>query len=198
MSRKEEIVKDLNYLCSHNSQISKKTSRKILESISWEWTENRDGDGNYAVKGNGYFGVAYWSQKALEAVYEDLSSFKKKKGIKIRSLVTHEHVILKTLFVNYVMEQIKQNGSVTFDKDSISNTMLVGCIITKDEDAILNKLYKKDMPKGDFPVSPQNVWDRYKQANDWCKENHYEEIIVYQVDWEMKNKKLIKDLRKIL
>lgn len=191
MSRKDEIIHDLNYLCSSDCQISEKTTRKILESISWEWTENRDGDGCFTKNSDGYLGCTYWSQKALEAVYEDLSCFKKKKGIKIRSVVTHEHVIPKTLFVKYVMEQIKQKHSITFDKQSIDNTMLIGCIITKDEDAILNKVYKAEMPNGVFPVDPKNIWDRYKRANEWCKNNNRDEIIVYHITWVMNGKKIV-------
>lgn len=89
------------------------------------------------------------------------------------------------------MEQIKQEHSMTFDKQSIDNTMLLGCIVTKDEDAILNKLYKKEMPNDVFPVDTENVWDRYKQANRWRKDNHHDKIIVYHVDWQMKGKKIV-------
>ena len=89
------------------------------------------------------------------------------------------------------MEQIKQKHSITFDKQSIDNTMLIGCIITKDEDAILNKVYKAEMPNGVFPVDPKNIWDRYKRANEWCKNNNRDEIIVYHITWVMNGKKIV-------
>ena len=112
MSRKDEIINDLKYLCREDSQISQTTAHKIFEAISWEWTENRDGDGKSSCKGNGYYGCEYWSESAIKTVYKVKDIEEAKGQIQsndIRSLVTHEHVIPKNLFITY-MDTLHKRG----------------------------------------------------------------------------------------
>lgn len=193
MSRKDEMVCELNYLCSRDSIISKRTTEEILKLISWKWTENRDLDGLSSEEvGNGYYGCTYWSRKALEAVYEDFPDLKKRKKISDAQLrkfiVTHEHVIPKRLFVNYVMKCIDDRKPITFDKESIDSTMLIGCIVTKDEAKILDSKelgIQRNMPPNiisTFPIAVDEVWSRYQLVNN--NVNDEDKITVYKVTWK--------------
>lgn len=223
MSRKEEIVKDLNYLCSHNSQISKKTSRKILESISWEWTENRCGNRD-VPKGNGYYGCKYWSKSALKKVYEveDVNETKGKiHSNDIRSIVTHEHVIPKNLFVTYIESLLNSGEEIT---QEFLEERLIACIVTKEEAKALDcknfanvqKFMPEDLKDITFDkLNINDVWKRYEYLNktapkrpcekcakkcdkyEQCRK--FESIEVYEIIWNWDNKKpVIKELTQIL
>lgn len=209
MARKDDIVRDLNNICSGESKISAVTAHKIFEAISWEWTENRDVNGNFPKSGNGYFGCTYWSKKALDAVFDENS--KRRKNINLRKTVTHEHVVPKNLFIKYFDQLFEERTCCNFTVKDIDK-MLVGCIVTKAEAKALGcKRFanvERKMPEGIAfpPITNDDVWSRYNLVNNLIKDepcktctsrcekydecSMLEKIEVYEVVWEKSKKKL--------
>lgn len=182
-NHREQLVRDMIYVCLLPN-LSEKNRREFINvSVAWSYTDRYITDINRSAK---YKGCPFWSEKALERLENDGSW--KKDGEKDKGL-RHEHVVPRKIFVeamlyhfNEVRKEIKDDGSNLeeianreFIKiNGIMNELLIGCVVTDDEakkldkDDMPNIAYKNGKPENDWlKFSEINyVWARYKKAKD--------------------------------
>lgn len=144
----DEIYSDFCVVCKGHI-ISKQAVHDMASLVSWELTEL-----------NGKFeGCKYWTKKALE-VYKNSKSKPKKDWQKE---LIHEHVIPRKFLIDYIMS--------CYDKESEPEKkyfdLVIACVVTKEENNVLNKKYKSLMP-GDIKdiedITEINRWERYIQS----------------------------------
>lgn len=124
----------------------------ILNHIMWAWTE-------YNGK---YKGCTWWSEKAYEQ-FLDTSSY---KGLR------HDHIVPRKELKEEIIKIVEEK--CTFEElYEFLNTYLIGCVITHDEDKVINSIGLRDTLGSE--LTTDNKWNRYKQANikvktiDWSK-----------------------------
>lgn len=120
------------------------TKFAVLREVVWVWTE-------YLGK---YNGCIYWSDAAVRR-------FKREHS---RKRLRHEHVVPKKFVIDMLFDL--QKPSVETIR-AMLDKFLIGVVVTKEEDALLNVKYSKAMPK-EFSdkKSPlfQDPWLRYREC----------------------------------
>lgn len=150
---KEQLIDDVfNILMVDKLSVGAKHA--VIFEATWLWTEH---DGKYT-------GCAHWSKKALDYVHEP----EKVKG----NILIHDHVVPRNLIIKRLLfgEPMSRNGLHDF-----LDANLVGGILLKEENGILNKLgLQRKMPNGwEFG---DRIWARYKMAD----------FEIYRVEWNGK------------
>lgn len=138
---KDQIVRDVAVVL--NSPLTYGTKCAVLLDVGWVWTEFH----------GKYEGCPYWSERALE-------QFEANAKTKLR----HEHAVPKSVIIAMLVEI----DSPTHDQvRDICERLLIGVVVTREEDNLLNREFKKTMPPEFFdPQSADyhNPWLRYKRC----------------------------------
>ena len=139
---KDEIVRDLVSVLS--ASLSYGTKWAVMKDVAWVWTEFH----------GKYKGCQYWTKTAL-ALHQ------REPKAKLR----HEHVVPKVV----VMKMLSDLKSPTSEQvREICERFLIGVVVTREEDALLNVEYRQSMPDEFFDsASPSYLdpWLRYKKCN---------------------------------
>lgn len=153
ISHKERLIKDMLSVCSLSSDELSDASRMefIDKAISWHYTDRDECGRTAKIKG-----CPYWTEAALERF---LSGQEKHRDGDYR----HEHIIPRIIFKEAIFNGLFKNYTTNELKD-IFDRNLIGCVVTQDEDSLLNE-YKSSMPgdesEKDF-FSIADPWARYK------------------------------------
>lgn len=138
---KDRMIEDV--LWTLNSPLSYGAKYGVLYQVTWEWSE---------IHGK-YLGCPYWSKLAL-------MWYASKKTLKE---LRHEHVVPKKVVIDMLFKLSQLTaGSVK----EICERLLIGVVLTKVEDEILNVEFGSSMPPEFFDeASPgfNDVWLRYRR-----------------------------------
>lgn len=124
------------------SSMSMPGKLSVLNSACWNWTGL---DGKYE-------GCPYWTPAALEAF-----AVAGARGLR------HEHAVPRRVFHRLVFALQHPTAEATFE---LCDRMLLGVVVTLDEDRVLNAGLRQRMPpEFDDPSSPEfrDPWLRYKR-----------------------------------
>lgn len=170
ISYKDRLIKDMLSVCSLSSDELSDASRMefIDKAISWHYTDRDEYGRTAKIKG-----CPYWTKAALERF---LSGQEKHRDGDYR----HEHIIPRIIFKEAIFNGLFKNYTPDELKD-IFDRNLIGCVVTHDEDSLLNK-YKSSMPgdesgKDFFSIS--DPWARYKAVGI---------TEIYKVTWKKTDK----------
>jgi hypothetical protein len=137
---KDEIVRDVTFVL--NSPLSYGTKWAVLRDVAWVWTE-------FYGK---YKGCPYWTKTALM-----------QHRVNPKADFRHEHAVPKAV----VMKMLLDLSAPTPEQvREICERLLVGVVVTREEDNDLNMKYGRSMPAEFFnPASPsyRDPWLRYKR-----------------------------------
>ena len=119
---KQESAHDVVYTLA--SPMHYRTKRKVLDHVAWNWTVH---DGKYE-------GCRLWTPAAIE-------HFKQhgRKGLR------HEHAVPRTLIIEALFAMDNPTQDAVFE---LLDRLAVGVVVTKDEQATLDKDYQTTMPAG--------------------------------------------------
>ena len=177
---KRKMISDIITICQLSEcKLSKEGKHAILKDFSWRYAEMRDlNDFNNVAQGEEQpnkktkkLGNKYWSEKALEQY---------KKGCCDKNLC-FDHIVPKRIFIELF---IKGGEEVLKDKNesdirNILDKILVGCVITNDENDDLQKNgLRQKMPMNideNLDNICQHRWGRYLDRG----------IIPKEVKWEL-------------
>ena len=137
---KEEMVDDI--LIVRGAALSYAARYDVLHGITWQWSEF---DGKYR-------GVAHWSDAALDRYIQHDGST---DGLR------HEHIVPRSVVIAELMSGTGGHEAVR----SYLDTHLLGAIVTESEMARLDRVYRRQMPKGYYGEGDPlhgDVWARYK------------------------------------
>lgn len=152
---KDQMIEDVFWTLK--SPLSYGAKYSVLHQVTWEWTE---------IHGK-YLGCPYWSKLAL-------IWYASKKTLKE---LRHEHVVPKKVVINMLFNL----GEPTTDSvGDICHRYLIGMVLTKVEDEILNVEHGSSMPPEFFnETSPgfRDVWLRYKRHPTI-------EVVEYEPGWK--------------
>lgn len=140
---KEQIVCDIVHVL--NAEVAYGTKYAVLKDASWVWTEFH----------GKYNGCKWWSKKALRL---------KKQDPKTR-LLRHEHAVPRK--VVFAMLCKLRNPSVK-SVGRICNKFLIGVVVTKEEESLLNRRFNCTMPE-DFGNSKSKDYRKPWLRYDRCK-----------------------------
>lgn len=149
----DQLADDVYYVLNSDS-LSIGAKHAVIFETTWLWTE---ADGKYT-------GCKYWSEKAVTHLHE---------SEKVKSkILRHDHVIPR----NYILKRLLYGDPMSKQEiHAFLQTNLIGCIVLKEEDDLLNDSgFQKDMPK-DWSFG-DDVWTRYRATG----------IKVCQIVWEKK------------
>lgn len=177
--KKKDLINDLILINKTEFPLSREGRRALLEYISWVYSERTDitqMDEEYDFeneeqnKKTKIIGNKYWSKSAINK-YEKTKESKE---------FIFEHIVPKKIFIDYILDNPTFfNGMRYQEIKKLLDKILVGCVITKEEDQKLkaNGL-KQKMPKDrtDILEIAKNPWARYKEC----------EIEVFEIKWENK------------
>lgn len=159
----------------NEKKITEDTFIKMFKLIySWRWTEQRILK-NGAVKNGKYRGCLYWSEAALKKAY-GWDNIPDSYGIKQKiseDWLVHEHIVPRKVCLDYLL-----NAENPFEDDNLFNQMqncLVGCVITRGQDKVLNK-FRDNMPSDTDFMKIINPWERYQVVGIYDS--------IYKCDWE--------------
>ena len=172
--KKNKMIKDIQFLCS-NCQLSDTGKYAILDDITWRYSERTDiGNMGKTYDWNNenpnsttkILGNKYWSENALREL-KKLSSNNEftNSSINKKLNVIFEHIVPRKIFIEYIINN--GNQLTILSKDELKNLLdnvLIGCIITKDEDKKLNAdKVNQRMPNGETDLNKisHNPWARY-------------------------------------
>jgi hypothetical protein len=149
------LIKDnVTTLGMKNWLISKEMQKNSIHLITYKWTE---------AYGK-YEGNSFWSLKALQH-YDNKSK---------RSEIIHEHIVPRKVIKDKLIER-KESMDFDYLKDFFKN-VLVGAIITKEEDKSLNNFsLRQKFP--DLEHVEENPWARYKVHNQKVYEDNIDSNI---------------------
>ncbi|QMV44263.1 hypothetical protein [Cohnella cholangitidis] len=149
----EQLADDVFHILQSES-LSIGAKHAVVFEVTWLWTE---AEGKYT-------GCKFWSKQALEHI-------DKPQGVKSK-ILRHDHVVPRNYIVKRLLfgELMSRQEVYKFLNDN-----LIGCIVTKEEDDLLNENgYQREMPKGwSFGG---DVWARYKATD----------IEIHQISWNKK------------
>lgn len=137
---KDEMVRDI--LTIRDAALSYAARYDMLHGITWQWSEF---EGKYR-------GVAHWSDDALDLY---LQSDGNTDGLR------HEHIVPRSVVIAELMGGSGDHEAVRSYLDS----HLLGAIVTEGEMARLDRVYRKQMPRGyhrEGDPLHRDVWARYK------------------------------------
>ena len=172
--KKGTMVNDVKELCSA-CNLSKESKRAILKDIAFRYAERSDilrvneeyhpelENTNVNTK---KIGNKYWSKKAVEQYFKTWS---------VKGLI-FDHIVPKKNFIDYVIGKPQDILNIP-DLKEFLDKVLVGCVITKEEDELFNKKgLRQKMPERigtDLIKNSKEPWARYKDAG----------IIVCELSW---------------
>lgn len=179
--KKKDLINDLILINKTEFPLSREGRRALLEYTSWVYSERTDitqKDEEYDFeneeqnKKTKIIGNKYWSKSAINK-YEKTKESKE---------FIFEHIVPKKIFIDYILDNPTfLNGMGYQEIKKLLDKILVGCVITKEEDQKLkaNGL-KQKMPKDITNISEiaKNPWARYIECG----------IEVFEIKWE--NKKI--------
>lgn len=174
---KEKLIDDMLTILFETKGITSYSRNHIIDMYCWLLTERVYSSNDGKTKNVKYAGCNYWSEEAIRK-YRENSSANKYKGLK------HEHVVPRRLFRKYLYDLIDEYGEKCPDKEQKTkineqiNNCFIGCVVTFDEAAEIDKLYKDSFPDGIESLSniqKENMWKRYKDIGD---------IKIKEVEWE--------------
>lgn len=166
---RDDLINDIIKLIElrKTKELSYAAFEAIINTYSWYLTERQD-DANGKSQFAKWKGCPYWTEAALEL-------FNNNKITDFGKVFRHEHVVPKNMFKSFIENLIKDEISYTDAEDKLRDkigSMLIGCVVTLDEDKRLNEKYRTTMPNNDI----SNPWERYKYCG----------ISVRKVTWERK------------
>lgn len=147
---KEEMVKTIITLhrLHEESLIPAATSYIFLDHILWAWTEF---EGKYE-------GCLWWSDAAY-SLYKSRVGLPKSKR---EAGLTHEHVVPKEVIRKSIFKLL-DDGCAEGELYKFMETHLIGCIVTKEEDNLLNEAgFRKSLG---VPLTAKSTWNRYDTLN---------------------------------
>ena len=176
--KKVTMVNDVKLLCSA-CNLSKESKRAILKDIAFRYAERSDilrvneeyhpelENANVNTK---KIGNKYWSEKALNQYLKNKDSKDSVKGL------IFDHIVPKKNFVDHVIGKPQDILNIP-DLKEFLDKVLVGCVITKEEDELFNKKgLRQKMPEKigtDLIKNATDPWARYKEAG----------IVVCELSW---------------
>ncbi len=131
---KNELCDDIAFTL--NSSLHYGTKYAVLSEATWVWTE---------FEGK-YDGCQYWSKAALEF-----------RGNP--KMLVHEHVMPKKLVIELLL---KMSSPTTSSVYQLLDSYCKGAVITRAEDAALNRLGLRSKMPPDW--DEKDLWARYKVA----------------------------------
>ena len=147
---KGNINKDVAKLFSiiRKENINIQMYKRLYNLLLWCSTECSD---EMSWSRNKHYGQRYWSKKALELLI-------KNKGETKNVGLVHEHAVPKSLLIEKI-----NNCKTEVEKEKLLNAYCKAVIITKDEDAKLNKKFKSKMPYDNWKKK-QFLFSRYTES----------------------------------
>lgn len=143
---KDEIVADIAFILT--APVAYGTKYAVLFQATWVWTE---------MAGK-YEGCPYWT----DAAFGWYCATRKAKSR--RRFLRHEHAVPRKVVIQMLTDL--ESPSVESVR-RICESFLIGVVVTKLEDDILNLQYKSAMPQGFYDQTGpefEDPWLRYKQA----------------------------------
>ena len=138
------MVSDVVFvLNTADDQLSYAAKYSVLKQATWAWTE-------YNGK---YEGCEYWSVKDKQEYKENPKAEKR-----------HEHIVPKQIVIKKLMKLENPTSDIV---KKMMERLLLGVVVTLEEDKALNKKYRRKMPpKLDISADPENLdpWLRYKEC----------------------------------
>ncbi len=174
---KEKLINDMLAILFDKNDITSYSRNHIIDMYCWLLTERVYSSNDGKTKNVKYAGCNYWSELAINK-YKKNSSANKYKGLK------HEHVVPRRLFRKYLYDLIDEYGEKCPDKEQKRkireqiNDCFIGCVVTFEEAAAIDELYKDSFPDGTESLSnikKENIWERYKNIDN---------IKIKEVEWE--------------
>lgn len=142
---REQIAVDLATIL--NADVTYGTKWSVIDNALWSWTEF---DGKF-------IGCPRWTLMAISRYVE----FGGKRGWKKH--LRHEHVVPRSIVSQLLLALPEHAPTSVFE---LFSQLVVGCIVDRDEDMLLNR-YRSSMPaEFDDPGSSgyRNPWLRYEQC----------------------------------
>ncbi len=139
---KKQIATDVAFIL--DSPLTHGTKHAVLAEATWVWTE-------FHGKTKG---CPYWSKLATLA-----------QGASMEVKLIHEHAVPKGIVIETLLKLKDPTPEAVHD---LCERLLIGVVVTKQEDNMLNKNFRKSMPPEFFDCnSPhfQNPWLRYQHEN---------------------------------
>ena len=144
----EQVAEDVAYVLK--APLTEGTKFAVLNNACWAWTEF----------GGKYQGCPRWTKLAM---LRRCVAFK--NGLKRRfEGLRREHAVPRSLVIELLRNLDTPTPTSVYE---ICNKFLHGVVVTKEEDDILNCLYRKHMPSEFFdPTSPEyhDPFLRYKRC----------------------------------
>ncbi len=142
---REQIASDVATILK--ADLTYGTKWSVIDNAMWSWTEF---DGKFV-------GCPNWTQMAILRYVE----FGGKRGWKKH--LRHEHVVPRSIVSQLVVGLQEPIPSSVYD---LFSRFVIGCIVDRTEDAVLNK-YRSSMPaEFDDPTHAdyKNPWLRYERC----------------------------------
>lgn len=143
---KDEIVVDIAFILT--APVTFGTKYAVLSQAAWAWTE---------MTGK-YEGCPYWTDAAFGWYCATRHAKFKRKFLR------HEHAVPKSAVIKMLTEL---RSPTVDDVRGICESFLIGVVVTKLEDDILNLQYKSTMPQDFYDSSSaeyRDPWLRYKRT----------------------------------
>jgi hypothetical protein len=139
---KEQMVGDL--VIALNSDMTYAGKYSVLKAVCWQWT-------TFSGK---YKGCEWWTKEAAKLFDRDPKT----------KLLRHEHAVPKSIVIEMLLDL--KSPTIAEEVREICERCLVGVVVTKKEDSILNKQFRKSMP-AEFDRSTPKDNDRWLRY-EWC------------------------------
>lgn len=138
---KEEIVHDVSYIL--HAPVTAGTKIAVLTDVCWVWTEF---DGKYR-------GCPHWSKKARVQFEANP-----------KSKLKHEHAVPKRVVMDLLFKLSDPTPATVMD---LLSKLLIGVVVTPEEDRLLNREYSSKMPDEFYDSAHRDhhdPWLRYKKC----------------------------------